>query len=146
MFYLIKNWKISDSSENYISAFWFDTLEYEFNDEEKRKIENWYLIQINNEKEITFISTEESIEKEISDIKKQASIDIESKYPLYSQINMLAEINEIHLLARQEDRTFTEEEMKKVWEWAVMKNWIDQKRKEANDKILEITQINNVKP
>lgn len=146
MFYLIKNWKISDSSENYISAFWFETLEYEFSDEEKRKIENWYLIQINNEKEITFIATQESIEKEISDIKKQASIDIESEYPLYSQINMLAEINEIHLLARKEDRTFTEEEMKKVWEWAVMKSWIDQKRKEANEKILEITQINNVKP
>lgn len=146
MFYLIKNWKISDSSENYISAFWFETLEYEFNDEEKRKIENWYLIEINDEKEITFISTEESIEKEISDIKKQASLEIESKYPLYSQINMLAEINEIHLLARHEDRAFTEEEMKKVWEWVEMKWWIDQKRKEANDKILEITQINNVKP
>ena len=146
MFYLIKNWKISDSSESYISAFWFETLEYEFNDEEKRKIEKWYLIEISDEKEIAFISTEESIEKEISDIKKQASLEIESKYPLYSQINMLAELNEIHLLARQEDRIFTEEEMKKVWEWGVMKSWIDQKRKEVNDKILEITQINNVKP
>jgi len=48
---------------------------------------------------------------------------------------MSADIQEIHLNARNEERTFTEEEMLKVAEALRMKTWIQEQREECAKEI-----------
>lgn len=139
MFHLIKKGVITDSSDNPIYSKGWQIIEYNFSDEEKGKIERGYKVEIMENWELILIWSDESIEKEIQEIKKSTWEEIETQYPLYKQVNILADINKIHLTARQEERNFTEEEMKKVKEWEEIKNWIDEKRKIANEKILKLT-------
>jgi hypothetical protein len=43
MYYLIKDWKISWSSELSLSAEWYKTIQKDFSQEELEKLNSWYL-------------------------------------------------------------------------------------------------------
>lgn len=43
MYYIIKDWKISWSSELSLSSEWYETIEIDFTDEELEKLNSWYL-------------------------------------------------------------------------------------------------------
>jgi len=131
--------------ENLTYSLWIDYSKknncifvWEINDEELKKIQKWCKFKIQN-KQLKIIETEEYKNIKIEELKKEYEEIIIEKYPYYKQINMLAEINEIHLLARQENRNFTAEEIQKVQEWDKMKKWIFSKREKCNDKILEFS-------
>jgi len=74
-------------------------------------------------------------ENEEEEIKQKYNNIILSKYPYHTQINMSADIQEIHLNARNEERAFTEEEMLKVAEALRMKTWIQEQREECAKEI-----------
>jgi hypothetical protein len=57
---------------------------------------------------------ENSIPYKTNKIKQEYNEIILAKYPYFAQINMSADIQEIHLTARDQDRSFTEDEMLKV--------------------------------
>ena len=103
-----------------------------------KKIENW--CKLSSVWEI--IETEEYLiniqEKQIATLKKECNEIILEKYPYYKQINMWSDIQEIYLVARQEKRAFNENEMWKVWEWKIMKDWIFEMRAECNYKISQL--------
>lgn len=111
-------------------------------EEQKRLLDLWYKIYINNDwklvtEEPEFFS-KELIEIKIQEIKQKYNSIILDKYPYYTQINMSADIQEIHLNARNENRVFTEDEMVKVWEGLAMKKWIDEQRELCKNEILEL--------
>ena len=43
MYYLIKDWKLWDGSENNIFTEWYETIEKDFSQEELKKLNSWYL-------------------------------------------------------------------------------------------------------
>jgi hypothetical protein len=43
MYYLIKDWKISWSSELPLSSQWYETIQKDFTQEEIEKLNSWYL-------------------------------------------------------------------------------------------------------
>lgn len=98
---------------------------------------NWELI-IDNKGWFN-ISSDEIREMNISNktknIKEKYNQIILDKYSYHNQINMAADIQEIHLVARLEKRQFNDDEMLKVEEATNMKNWIQEKRKECNREI-----------
>ena len=114
---------------------------FDIKDDQIEKLKKWCNIEIIDWK-IEIIETDLYIEtiktEKISEIKKQCSKAIIEKYPTYKQINMWADIQEIHLIARAEERIFTNDEMIKVWEWKEMKEWIQTQRDECNQKIAEL--------
>lgn len=94
---------------------------------------DWEIILSDNTVYLESIKSEKT-----SEIKKEYNTIILEKYSYTDQINMSAEIQEIHLVARLEQREFTDAEMLKVWEATSMKYWIDEKKTECNEKILAL--------
>ena len=77
MYYIIENWKITNSSENYLSSENWTTIQKEFTNEELEKITAWYSYNIETEE---FEETEESREFEkqtdiskFKELEKQAT-------------------------------------------------------------------------
>lgn len=111
-------------------------------EEQKKLLDLWYKIYINNDWKLVTeepeIFSKELIEIKIQEIKQKYNSIILDKYPYYTQINMSADIQEIHLNARNENRVFTEDEMVKVWEGLAMKKWIGEQRELCKNEILEL--------
>ena len=112
--WVYENWKIIDYKD---SIKWKkETLQKEAIIKKKNDLEN-------------------SIPYKTNKIKQEYNEIILAKYPYFAQINMSADIQEIHLTARDQDRSFTEDEMLKVWEAKEMKDWIQLQRDECKTKI-----------
>ena len=75
MYYIIENWKITDSSENYLSSENWTTIEKDFTQEELQKITSWYSYNINlwefQESETSIEFEKQLIENKKKEILKQ---------------------------------------------------------------------------
>ncbi len=130
MFYVIKDWIITASSNEYILWDW-ETIEIEFSSEYLKLIEkqydyiNWKFIKwdraINFEKLL--------LEKNKAEIRQKYQDLIFSKYSLTDQLNMTNETLLITALAKYENRDFTEKEVEKLLTNKDAKDWIDEQRK-----------------
>lgn len=108
----------------------FDKLiDWNFDTSKNYIFENWKIIEnlenIKNEK--------------INNIKQKYQNMIFQKYSLTDQLNMSNEAFQITALAQFEKRDFTEEETLKLLEIQEAKKWIDQKRKECQDEIQNLS-------
>lgn len=73
MFYLIKNWKITqNSSTNYLKSEWFNTIELNLTDEQKEKLFSWYDLFLLENWEIEIKETKEVKIRKFKEIKKEA--------------------------------------------------------------------------
>jgi hypothetical protein len=66
MYYLIKDWKISWSSEFSLSSEWYETIQKDFSQEELEKLNSWYL----------YIDWEIVEWPEVKEFEKQKDIDL----------------------------------------------------------------------
>lgn len=82
MYYIIKNWKITDSYENYLSSENWTTIQKDFTSGELEKIQAWYSYNIE-----TWLF-EESLE----------SIEYEKQVLENKKISLLKEIWELKLI------------------------------------------------
>ena len=112
-------------------------IDYIISEDDILKLQNWCSFEkwkiIETEEYKTSVSS-----KNIQEIKANYNNIILEKYSYTDQINMSAEIQEIHLVTRLEKREFTDEEMLKVQEATQMKTWIDSMRTECKEKISEL--------
>lgn len=141
MFYVIKDWIITASSNEYILWDW-ETIEIEFNSEDLKLIDKqydyikWKFIKwdraINFEKLL--------LEKNKAEIRQRYQELIFSKYSLTDQLNMTNETLLITALAKYENRDFTKEEITKLLANKDAKDWIDERRKDCQ---LDIENLSN---
>lgn len=141
MFYVIKDWIITASSNEYILWDW-ETIEIEFNSEDLKLIDKqydyikWKFIKwdraINFEKLF--------LEKNKAKIRQRYQDLIFSKYSLTDQLNMTNETLLITALAKYENRDFTKEEITKLLTNKDAKDWIDEQRKACQ---LDIENLSN---
>ena len=136
MYYIIENWKITWSSENYLSSKNWITIEKEFTSEELEKIQAWYSYNIETE---LFEASPEVLEQEkqnkISEIKQKYQDIIFAKYSLTDQLNMWNEATYITSMVAFEKRDFTADEIVRLNEIKEAKIWIDEQRKLCSQEI-----------
>lgn len=97
---------------------WEEYIDYCLTDEEKKDLENWMSLSINEEWEITYTWTRVFTEEEI---KKETEQKLLAKFPIYKQINAL----------RNGIKTQEEKDMFKE---------IDEERKKCNDEIKKLSE------
>ena len=85
MFYTITaQWKILSSNEVFIEKSWCTTIEKDFTLEEQDKISKWYAYI-----DWVFVATAESDLKELEEVKKIKSAQIQQIATLTDQLNLL---------------------------------------------------------
>lgn len=126
MYHIIENWKITWSSENYLSSENWTTIQKDFTQEELKKIEAWYSYNIETWE---FEETSESIEfekqtliQEYKELEKQAT-ELRAKFLTY-------ELDESPLTQAMKQKLEEKWEIiktqikEKAWE-LVNKYWVD---------------------